>query len=54
MLAFSLPVTEKWYNHNPETDVGNDQVTLIWEIQVHAYREAKASIPDIINKDHIL
>ena len=42
------------YNHNPETDVGNDQVTLIWEIQVHAYKEAKASIPDIINKDHIL
>ena len=23
--AFSSPVTDKWYNHNPETAVGNDQ-----------------------------
>ena len=39
--------------HNPETVVGNDQVTLIWDMQVHTDKEIKANKPDIIIKDHI-
>ena len=51
--AFILPVTENWYNHNPETVISNDQVTLIWDMQVHTDKEIKANKPDIIIKDHI-
>ena len=51
--AFSLPVADKWYNHSPETVVSNDQVTLIWDMQVHTDKEIKANKPDIIIKDHI-
>ena len=48
-----LPVADKWYNHSPETVVSNDQVTLIWDMQVHTDKEIKANKPDIIIKDHI-
>ena len=51
--AFKLPVADKWYNHSPETVVSNDQVTLIWDMQVHTDKEIKANKPDIIIKDHI-
>ena len=51
--AFSLPVVDKWYNHNPETVVSNGQVTLLWDMQVHTEKEIKANKPDIIIKDHI-
>ena len=33
--AFGFPVTENCYSDNPETVVSNDQVTLIWDMQVH-------------------
>ena len=51
--AFSLPVADNWYNHNPETVISNGQVTLIWDMQVHTDNEIKANKPDIIIKDHI-
>ena len=44
---------DKWYNHSPETVVSNDQVTLIWDMQVHTDKEIKANKPDTIIKDHI-
>ena len=51
--AFSLPVTDKWYNYNSETVFGNDQVTFICDMQVNTDKEIKANKPDIIIKDHI-
>ena len=51
--AFGLPVTDNWYNHKPETLVSNDQVTLIWDMQLHTDKEIKANKLDIIIKDHI-
>ena len=33
--------------------MSNDQVTLIWDMQVHTDKEIKANKPDIIIKDHI-
>ena len=51
--AFSLPVKDKWCNHNPETVISNGQVTLIWHMQVHTDKEIKANKQDIIIKDHI-
>ena len=51
--AFSRPMTDKWYNHNPETVVGNDQATLTWDMQVHTDKKIKASKSHIIIKYHI-
>ena len=51
--AFSLAVTDNWYNHSPETVVSNDQVTLIWDMQVHTGKEIMANKSDIIITDHI-
>ena len=48
--AFTVDV---WYNHNPETVINNNQVTVIWDMQVHTDKEIKANKPDIIIKDHI-
>ena len=33
--------------------ISNDQVTLLWDMQVHTDKEIKANKPDIIIKDHI-
>ena len=41
--ACSLPVADKWYNHNPETVISNGQVTLILDMQVHTDKEIKAN-----------
>ena len=51
--AFSLPITDNWYDHNPDAIVSKDQTTLIWDMQVHTDKEIKADKPDIIVKDHI-
>ena len=51
--AFNLSVADKWYNRGPDTVVCNDQVTLIWDMEVHTDKEIKANKPDIIIKDHI-
>ena len=44
--AFSLPVMDKCYNHNPKTVVDNGQTTLICDMQVHTDKEIKANMPD--------
>jgi len=46
----NIQVTEKWYDHNPETVVDNGNTTIIWDMPVHTDREIKANRPDIIIK----
>ena len=50
--ANNLPnIPDKWYNHHPDPVVGNDQVTIMWDTQVHTDRVIKANILTPGSKD---
>ena len=40
------------YEHEPGTVTGNEEATILWDIQIHTEREIAANKPDIVIKDH--
>ena len=49
---YSIEVPQRWYEHKPETVTENEEVTILWDIQIHTDRELSANKPDIVIKDH--
>ena len=48
---FNIKTSEKWYDHKPDIVTENEEVTILWDMQVHKDRTIKANKPDIIIKD---
>ena len=49
---FNIKTTDKWYEHKPDTVTENEEVTILWDMQVHTDRTIKANNkPDIIIKN---
>ena len=36
---YSIEVPQRWYEHKPETVTENEEVTILWDIQIHTDRE---------------
>ena len=49
---YGVEVSERWYEHKPETVTENEEVTILWDMQIHTDRELSANKPDIVTKDH--
>ena len=52
MLHYGIEFPERWYEHKPETVTENEEVTILWDLQIHTDRELSANKPDIVIKDH--
>ena len=50
-----LKITDKWYQHTPETVIHNkdNNLTIMWDMPVNTYRTITANRPDIIVKDSV-
>ena len=49
---FSVEVPGRWYEHKSETVTENEEVTILWDMQIHTDRELPVNKPDIVIKDH--
>ena len=47
---YDIQTTDKWYEHKPDTVTENEEVTVLWDMQVHTGRAINANKPDIIIK----
>ena len=50
MQFHNIKTSGKWYEHKPDTVTENEEVTVLWHMQVHTDRAIKANKPDIIIK----
>ena len=50
-----LKITDKWYQHTPETVIHNkdNNLTIMWDMPVNTDRTITANRPDIIVKDSV-
>ena len=50
-----LKVTDKWYQHTPETVIHNkdNNLTIMWDMPINTDRTITANRPDIIVKDSV-
>ena len=48
---YNIKANDKWYEHQPETVTEKENVTILWDMQVHTDKTIKANKPDIIIKD---
>ena len=49
---YGLPSADNWYTHKPEPVIENENVTILWDFEVHTDRTIKSNRPDIIIKDY--
>ena len=49
---YSIEVPQRWYEHKPETVTENEEVTILWDMQIHTDRKLSANKPDKVIKDH--
>ena len=47
----NIKANDKWYERQPETVTENEEVTILWYMQVHTDKTIKANKPDTIIKD---
>ena len=45
--ALGIETTDKWYTHVPKPVYEEGDVTVLWNQEVHTYREVTANRPDI-------
>ena len=45
---YSLPHTEKWYDHRAEPVVENEQVKLLWDFNIQTDKVIEARRPDLL------
>ena len=48
---YKITVTEKWYEHVPQTVTEGENVTILWDMQIQTDRKISANKPDIVIKD---
>jgi len=46
----NIPVTEKWYEHRPDTVIDTTDCTILWDTTINTDRAIKANRPDIVLK----
>ena len=51
---YSIEVPKRWYEHMPETLTENEEVTILWDMQIHTDRKLSANKADIVIKDHAI
>ena len=44
----NINTTTKWYKHQSETVTENENVTILWDMQVHTDRTSSTNKPEII------
>ena len=49
---YSIEVPQRWCEHKHETVTENEEVTILWDMQIHTDRELSVNKPDIVIKDH--
>ena len=47
---YEIEVTDKWYDHKPNTVNEGKDVTILWDMPIYTDKEIKATRPDIIVK----
>ena len=47
---YEMEVTDKWYDHKPNTVTEGRDVTILWDMLIHRDKEIKANRPYIIVK----
>ena len=54
-VSVDLKITDKWYQHTPETVIHNkdNNLTIMWEMPVNTDRTITANRPDITVKDSV-
>ena len=50
---YKIKTADKWYEHQPGTVTGNDEITILWDMPIQTDREIKANRPDIVIKNKI-
>ena len=49
---YNVEVPDRWHEHKPETVTENEEITILWDMQIHTGRELSVNKPDIVIKDH--
>ena len=49
---YNVKVPERWYEHMPKTVTENEEVTILWDMQIRTDKELSANKPEIVIKDH--
>ena len=50
---YNIKALDKWYEHEPVTITGSEEVTILWDMQIHTDREIVANKLGIVIKDHM-
>lgn len=48
---YNIATPQHWYEHHPQTVTEGENVTILWDYNIHTDREIKANRPDIVVKD---
>ena len=46
-----ITTPDKWYQHEPEAVIENDNICILWDFPIHTDRTTRANRPDIVIKD---
>ena len=50
---FNIPCKDKWYDHDPEGVIENDQVKVLWDFRIQTDHQIEHNRPDVVVLDKI-
>ena len=50
---FNIPCKDKWYDHEPEGVIENDQVKVLWDFRIQTDHQIEHNRPDVVVLDKI-
>ena len=50
---FNIPCEDKWYDHDPEGVIENDQVKVLWDFRIQTDHQIEHNRPDVVVLDMI-
>lgn len=50
---YNIPCKDKWYDHDPEGVIENDQVKVLWDFRIQTDHQIEHNRPDIVVLDKI-
>ena len=50
---FNIPCKDKWYDHDPEGVIENDQVKVLWDLRIQTDHQIEHNRPDVVVLDKI-
>ena len=48
---FNIPCKDKWYDHDPEGVIENDQVKVLWDFRIQTDHQIEHNRPDVVVLD---